>query len=74
LYWRRRRENASALAVSVVRTATLGVGVGVGVGVVVGRAWAIAVLIGHLRFQATCHAVAGGDTDVLFRSPHPSGG
>ncbi|MGO9956000.1 MAG: hypothetical protein ACLP50_08455 [Solirubrobacteraceae bacterium] len=49
-----------------MRTATLGVGVG--------GAWAIAVLVGHLRFQATCHAVAGGDTDVLFRSPRPSGG
>jgi len=59
-------ENASSLAVSMVWTATLGVGVG--------GAWAIAVLIAHLRFQATCHAIAGGDADILFRSAHPSGG
>jgi hypothetical protein len=55
--------SAVALAVAVLTGAPLGIDVAAG------GLFALAALVGHLKFQAASHAAGGADTDVLFPTP-----
>jgi hypothetical protein len=55
--------SAVALAVAIITSAPLGVDVAAG------GLFAVAALLGHLRFQAVSHAAGGVDTDILFPTP-----